>query len=68
MRIFTNLRLLQIIDSALLIILLGVIALLLWFSLSDVSHKAQQNQQQATVSHAGSLCSLPAAGRTGNTH
>ncbi len=50
MRFFTNLRLLQLIDSALLILLLGVIAVLLWFSLSDVSNKAQQNQQHATVS------------------
>ncbi|MDD5393339.1 MAG: response regulator [Thiothrix sp.] len=49
MRILTNLRLLQIIDSALLIILLGIIALLLWFSLSNVSHKAQQNQQQSAT-------------------
>ena len=50
MRFFTNLRLLQLLDSALLILLLGVIAVLLWFSLSDVSNKAQQNQQHATVS------------------
>lgn len=49
MRIFTNLRLLQIIDSALLLSLLGSIALLVWFSLSDVSVKAQQNQQQFTL-------------------
>jgi signal transduction histidine kinase/DNA-binding response OmpR family regulator len=46
MRIFTNLRLLQIIDSSLLLTLLGSIALLVWFSLSDVSVKVQQNQQQ----------------------
>jgi signal transduction histidine kinase/DNA-binding response OmpR family regulator len=43
---FTNLRLLQIIDSALSIIMLGIITLLLWFNLSDVAHKAQLHQQQ----------------------
>lgn len=46
MRIFTNLRLLQVIDSTLLVTLLGIIALLLWSSLSDVSLKVQHNQQQ----------------------
>lgn len=49
MHIFTNLRLLQFIDNALLIALLSVITMLLWFSLSDVSLKAQQNQQQASI-------------------
>ena len=47
MRIFSNLRLLQLIDSTLLLTLLSVIALLLWFSLSNLSTKAQQNQQEA---------------------
>ena len=47
MRIFSNLRLLQLIDSALLLTLLSVIVLLLWFSLSNLSAKAQQNQQEA---------------------
>ncbi|MFZ1385949.1 MAG: response regulator [Thiolinea sp.] len=47
MRIFSNLRLLQLIDSALLLTLLSVIVLLLWFSLSNLSAKAQQNQQDA---------------------
>ena len=46
MHIFTNLRLLQIIDTSLLITLLASIAFLLWSSLSDVSAKAQQNEQQ----------------------
>lgn len=49
MRIFTNLRLLQLIDSALLLTLLSSIAMLLWFSLSNLSIQAQQNQQQATL-------------------
>lgn len=49
MRIVQNLRLLQIIDSALLITLLAVIALLLWFSLSDVFIKAQQNEQKSAL-------------------
>ncbi|EIJ36054.1 hybrid sensor histidine kinase/response regulator [Thiothrix nivea] len=49
MRIFTNLRWLQLIDAALLSIMLGVIAMLLWFSLSDVSSKARQHQQEATA-------------------
>jgi signal transduction histidine kinase/CheY-like chemotaxis protein len=50
----TNLKLLQFIDSALFTSMLGIIALLLWFSLSDVSSKAQQNlrQSNATLEHA----------------
>ncbi|WP_298608244.1 response regulator [uncultured Thiothrix sp.] len=48
MRIFSNVRLLQLIDSALLLMLLSVIAMLLWFSLSNLSVRAQQNQQEAT--------------------
>lgn len=48
MRVLTNLRLLQLIDSTLLITLLGVIALLIWSSLSDVTLKVQQNQRQAS--------------------
>ena len=50
MRIFNNLRLLQIIDSALLIAMLGIIALLLWFNLTNVSHKAQQELESSTHS------------------
>ena len=49
MRIFTNLRWLQLIDAALLSIMLGVIAMLLWFSLSDISSEARLNQQTATT-------------------
>lgn len=50
----TNLKLLQFIDSALFTSMLGIIALLLWFSLTDVSSKAQQNlrQSNATLEHA----------------
>jgi signal transduction histidine kinase/DNA-binding response OmpR family regulator len=50
LRIFNNLRLLQVLDSALLIVLLGVIALLTWLSLTDVSSKTQQNLQESTTS------------------
>lgn len=49
MRIFSNLRLLQLIDSALLLMLLSVIAMLLWFSLNNLSLRAQQNQHEATL-------------------
>ncbi|MBJ6609611.1 MAG: response regulator [Candidatus Thiothrix moscowensis] len=48
MRPFTNMRLLQLIDSTLLVLLLGILALLLWFSLGNVASNAQHNQQQAT--------------------
>lgn len=47
MRPFTNMRLLQMIDSALLILLLGILAMLLWFSLGNAVSDAQHNQQQA---------------------
>ncbi|UJS25719.1 response regulator [Thiothrix winogradskyi] len=47
MRPFTNMRLLQVIDSALLILLLGILAMLLWFSLGNAVSDAQHNQQQA---------------------
>ena len=50
MRIFNNLRLLQVFDSALLMAVLGIIALLLWVSLTDVSVKTQQNLQESTAS------------------
>lgn len=49
MRILTNLRLLQLFDNTLLVTLLGVIVMLLWFSLSDVALKAQKNQQQTAI-------------------
>ena len=39
MRVFNKLQLLQIIDSAVLVALLGVIAFLVWFGISDVSNK-----------------------------
>ncbi len=50
MRIFNNLRLLQVFDSALLMAVLGIIALLFWISLTDVSVKTQQNLQESTAS------------------
>lgn len=50
MRIFNNMRLLQILDSLLLTSLLGVITLLTWLSLTDVSTKAEHNLQASTVS------------------
>ena len=48
-----NPKLLQLIDSALFASLLGVIALLLWFSLTDVSQKSQQNLHDASVTLEG---------------
>ena len=48
MRVFNKLQLLQIIDSAVLVALLGVIAFLVWFGISDVSNKTEHNLHSAT--------------------
>ncbi len=50
MRVFNNLRLLQIIDSTFLVALLGIIAVLLWFNLTDISNQVRQNMQVSNTS------------------
>ncbi|WGZ93902.1 MAG: response regulator [Candidatus Thiothrix putei] len=50
MRVFNNLRLLQIIDSTFLVTLLGIIAVLLWFNLTDISNQVRQNMQVSNTS------------------
>ncbi|MBO0614156.1 response regulator [Thiothrix fructosivorans] len=50
MRFFNNLRLLQIIDSTFLVALLGIIAVLLWFNLSDVSNQVRQSMLASNTS------------------
>ncbi|WP_308874253.1 histidine kinase dimerization/phospho-acceptor domain-containing protein [Thiothrix subterranea] len=50
MRVFNNLRILQIIDSTFLIALLGIIAVLLWFHLTDISNQVRQNMQVSNTS------------------
>ncbi|OQX15645.1 MAG: hybrid sensor histidine kinase/response regulator [Thiothrix lacustris] len=50
MRVFNNLRLLQIIDSTFLVALLGIIAVLLWSHLTDISNQVRQNMQVSNTS------------------
>ena len=50
MRIINKLWTLQALDSAVLILLLGIITLLTWLSLTDVALKTQQNLQESTTS------------------
>ncbi|SDZ73981.1 Response regulator receiver domain-containing protein [Thiothrix caldifontis] len=50
MHVFTNLKLMQIIDSAFLVALLSIIAMLLWLNLTKVSTDVQHNMQVSNTS------------------